>query len=592
MRRRAFLGSVGSLAVVSGASPLGPGIAPAAAATAAGPPTVTPSDLRFRPRTLRYGSPRRAGLVPEYVDRIVPAAEEFMAPGPDRPNPSHPGFVLLAARDGVVVEHAAHGHAVRYESWDEESGTAVELPRDAWVPMRRDTVFDMASVSKLFTSVVLVSLAESGRLDLTAPVTEYLPGFADADPAKAPIVVRQLLTHTAGMEPFIDLGPYADNAARMAAIFANPLVFEPGTDYAYSDLNLITAAKIAEEITGESLDELVARIITRPLGLSDTGYKPSGDQLRRAAATEYQPWTGRGMVRGTVHDENAWYFGGVAGHAGVFSTARDIAVFAQMIMNGGTYGGHRVLGEKWVRALLTNYNAGLGEDAARGLGWQLDQRFYMDALSTPVTFGHTGYTGTCLAGDPVSGTLFVLLTNRVHPTREWGTTSEYRRAPARELARAVPVRPAAGRAAWFSQSADDATATLTVPLERAVAEDASLRFRLWYDTEATDVCAVEATTDGSDWQPVPLELRSGGHRWSTDGKLSGFSGRRWHHVRAALPDGVRAVRWTYTTDADQHGRGVYVDDIRVLDGSRQVFHGERPRDRARIETDGWRESAD
>ncbi|WP_314171903.1 serine hydrolase [Streptomyces winkii] len=599
MRRRQFLGTVGSVALASG---VGPSSAPAFAATPYrpsldGPPTVTPDDLRFRPRTLRRGSPQRAGLLRAEVERIVPAAEEYMRPGPGRPHPSHPGFVVLAARDGVVVEHAARGHALRYARWDAATGTAVELPREQWVPMREDTIFDMASISKLFTSVVLVAQAEKGELDLDAPVARYLPPFDESDPAKSPIVVRQLVNHTSGMKADMNLKPYPDNEARLAAIYREPLENPPGEHYTYSDLNLITAGHLLEEITGKGLDELVAELITEPLGMADTGYRPPASKLDRIAATEYMPWTGRGMVRGSVHDEKAYYLGGVAGHAGVFSTAADMAVFGQMVLNGGTYGGHRVLGEKWVRAMITNENPDLGEDAARGLGWQLDQRFYMDALTSPVTTGHTGYTGPCLVADPIAGTLFVLMTNRVHPTRDWGTESVYRRAPARRLARAVPVRPAVGRAAWYSGQRDDATSTLRVPLKDAVPEDASLRFRVWYDTQSTDVCTVEATTQarpgGDDaWRPVPLKFSACRHRWDSDGDFAGFSARRWLRAEGALPDGVTAVRWRYVTDEEQQGRGIYLDDIRVLRGARPVFMSLRPRDNARIRANGWKLSED
>ncbi|MGW7354520.1 serine hydrolase [Streptomyces sp. NPDC054784] len=600
MRRRHFLGAAGGLAALTGLS--GAGV-PAAADSApvragdTGPPTVTPGDLRFRPRTLRPGDAARAGLLAEHVARMVPAAAEYLRPGPGRPHPSHPGFVLLAARDGVIVEHAARGHALRYESWDAAAGKPVELPRDAWVPMRADTVFDMASVSKLFTSVVLVALAEQGLVDLDAPVAHHLPEFDRADPAKSAIVVRQLLTHTTGMKSWHDLGPYPDNEARMAAIYAQPLTFEPGSAYTYSDLNLITAGRLAEEVTGKGLDRLVAQLVTEPLGMADTGYNPPASRLDRIAATEYQSALGRGMVRGSVHDENAFHLGGVAGHAGVFSTAADMAVLGQAVLNGGTYGGHRVLGERWVRRLLTNQNPDLGAEAARGLGWQLDQRFYMDALTSPVSFGHTGFTGTSLVADPLSGSLLVLLTNRVHPTREWGATSDYRRAPARHLARALPVRTGDRRAAWFSGQRDGATATLLVPLARTGGDDPSLDFRLWYDTEPTDTCAVEASTDGgSTWRPVPLEFRADGHRWQGSGTgagtFSGFSGRRWARASAPLPAGVTSVRWRYTTDGEQQGRGVYVTGVRVLDGRRPVFLSDRPRDNARIRAEGWAESTD
>ncbi|EST39062.1 hypothetical protein N566_04055 [Streptomycetaceae bacterium MP113-05] len=592
---------MGGLAVAPGALVLS-GAAPAVASpdvsAAAGPPTVTPADLTFRPRTLRPGSPQRAGLLAEHVGRITPTAAEFMAPGPGRPAPSHPGFVVLAARNGVIVEHEARGHALRYASWDAEAGEPVELPRTEWVGMRPDSIFDMASCSKLFTSVVLTVLAERGDLDVAAPVNRYLPDFATADPAKAPITIEQLLTHTSGMKAWMSLASYPDNEARMAAIYAQPLAFAPGTDYTYSDLNLITAARLMEELTGKGLDTLVAELVTRPLGLRDTGYNPPAAKLDRIAATEYQPWTDRGMVHGTVHDENAFYLGGVAGHAGVFSTAADMAVFGQMVLNGGTYGGTRLLRQDTVRWMLTNRNARFGGGAARGLGWQLDQRWFMDCLTSPVAFGHTGYTGTCLVGDPLEGTVYVLLTNRVHPTREWGTSSSYRRLPARRLGRAVPVRPPVGRAAWFSGQQDSTTATLEVPLHSPVRNDASLSFRLWYDTEVTDVCTVEATTEAdpadSGWRPVPVELRAGhDHRWTAeDGAFSGFSARRGLRARAELPDGVTAVRWRYVTDSLYQGRGVYVDDVRVFDGHRPVFLSVRPRDNDRIRAEGWAESAD
>jgi CubicO group peptidase (beta-lactamase class C family) len=592
MRRRHFLGTVGSLAVAYGA---GPSSAPALAASwngsgSGGPPTVTPDDLEFRPHRLRPGSPHRAGLLRGQVEKIVPAAEEYMRPGPGRPNPSHPGFVLLAARNGVVVEHEARGHALRYAKWDEATQTAQELPREEWVGMRRDTIFDVASVSKLFTSVVLVSMAERGEIDLDAPVKRYLPEFAGSDPAKSAIVVRQLVTHTSGMKADMDLQPYPDREARLAAVYASPLDNPPGEHYTYSDLGLISAGELLAKVAGKGLDELVAEIITRPLGLDDTGYNPPKSKLDRVAATEYMPWTGRGMVRGSVHDEKSYYLGGVAGHAGVFSTASDLAVFGQMVLNGGTYGGHRIVGEKWIRKMLTNQNPGMGAEAARGLGWQLDQRFYMDAMTSPVSFGHTGYTGPCLVGDPISGSLFVFMANRVHPTREWGTESVYRRAPARRLARAVPVRPAVSRASWYSGQRDGTTSTLRVPLKEAVRKDASLTFRLWYDTDPADICTLEATTGAggdAEWKAVPLRMRVEDHRWRTGGEISGFSGRQWLHAQAALPDGVTGVRWRYVNDEDQQGRGVYLDDVRVLAGSRPVFMSVRPRDNARVVADGW-----
>ncbi|HIW63985.1 MAG TPA: serine hydrolase [Candidatus Stackebrandtia excrementipullorum] len=590
MRRRILLG--GALAVSSGALLNLDTATPASAAVTAGtPPTVTPDDLVFprRPHRLRRGTPGDVDLIAEHVARIRRACDEYMRPGDDRDHPSYPGYAVLAARDGVVVEHAAGGHALRYESWDEEAQEPVELPEDEWQTTSVDTIFDMASVSKLFTSVAVIQLAEEGLIDLSAPVTRYVPEFASLDPAKADIVVEQLLTHTAGQKAFINLYSLPDNEARMQAIFAEPLVFEPGNDYVYSDLNLIIAATAIENVTGSSLDRVVAERITEPLGMSDTMYNPPPSLWDRVAATEYQPWTDRGMIRGSVHDENAWSFGGVAGHAGVFGTARDLAVFGQMVLNGGVYEGERILSEESVRSMLTNRNTAFGAGAARGLGWQLDQRFFMDALTSPVSTGHTGYTGTSIVLDPLSGTQFILLTNRVHPTRERGAVSDYRRAAIRHLARSLPVRARHRRGAWFGGQTDATETSLTVPLDLNAAGRTT--FRLWYDTEPSDTCVLEAEVDGT-WTPIPMSLAVKNHRWNNDGEFSGFSGRQWIECTGVLPVGVGGLRWRYTTDPTQQGRGVYLDEIRVFEGPRLVFTSTRPRDEATIVTDGWEKSPD
>ncbi len=267
-----------------------------------------------------------------------------------------------------------------------------------------------------------------------------------------------------------------------------------------------------------------------------------------------------------------------------------MAILGQMILNGGSYGQTRILSEDSVRAMLTNLNAGLGGSAARGLGWQLEQWSFMDAMTSPVTTGHTGYTGTSLVVDPLSDTLLVLHTNRVHPTRNWGTASSYRRAPARELARAVPVKPAVGPTDWFSGQRDATTVTLTAPLASR-SEEGELSFRLWYDTESTDIGRVLASDDeGATWQPVPLQFKVDNTRWTTEGTFSGFSGRQWLSVRADLPDGTTHVRWSYASDGLYQGRGVYVDGVRIEDRSGLLFNSERSSDAAALQAVGWVEA--
>ena len=218
--------------------------------------------------------------------------------------------------------------------------------------------------------------------------------------------------------------------------------------------------------------------------------------------------------------------------------------------------------------------------SSHGLGFELDQRWYMDGLSTPVTFGHTGFTGTSVVIDPLSDSFVVLLTNRVHPTRDWGSNNPARRAVARDLARAIAVRPLEGDTAWFSGVGDARTVSLTTP----ELTGRTLDFGLWYDTEAGfDELTLEASTDGgSTWSALPFTLDDS---LVTDGTVSGFGGRRWHDATAALPaaasaDGV-LVRWRYANDAANQGRGVYVDRLR-LDGRRL--------DERRLTGDGWTRS--
>jgi Immune inhibitor A-like, MAM domain len=211
----------------------------------------------------------------------------------------------------------------------------------------------------------------------------------------------------------------------------------------------------------------------------------------------------------------------------------------------------------------------------------------MDALNSPVTAGHTGYTGTSIVIDPLSDSFVILLTNRVHPSRNWGSNNPSRRAVARDLALALPVHPAEGQTDWFSGTADHTTATLTVPLATP-SSGARLSFNLWYDTEETDLGALEASSDGgTTWRLVPLTLQVRDDVLLTDGTFSGFDGRQWLSASAQLPGGVTDVRWRYTTDPLYEGRGVYVDAVRAFDSDGLIFDSERPADAALFEPDGW-----
>jgi CubicO group peptidase (beta-lactamase class C family) len=267
-----------------------------------------------------------------------------------------------------------------------------------------DTPFDLASLTKLFTSVAAVQQIERGTLGIDALVGAYLPDFRGA--AEHGVTVRALLTHTSGLRPELPLYDCAGAEERMALLRAQTPVAEPG-GYLYSDVNMLLLQQLLERLTGRTLDVLVQEGITRPLGMTATGFGPCPG----AAATEDQrrPWAkaDRGMLRGVVHDENAWALGGVAGHAGLFSTGDDLAVFCRTLLAGGSYGTARILGPDFVELLLT----------PPGLGFAVDQPWFMGELAGEGAAGHTGFTGTSLVLDPATDTFVVLLANTVHPVR-------------------------------------------------------------------------------------------------------------------------------------------------------------------------------
>lgn len=210
----------------------------------------------------------------------------------------------------------------------------------------------------------------------------------------------------------------------------------------------------------------------------------------------------------------------------------------------------------------------------------------MMGLSSPVAFGHTGFTGTSIVVDPLSHSFVILLSNRVHPDRGWGSNNVARRAVARDLAEAMPVRPRS-REAWRADPRDLATVTLTAPLRRP-ARGGTASFLLWYDTEPRfDSARFEVSTDGgATWAPGRLLLRHADRRWSSDGTVTGHGGRVWWQVSVELPDRATHLRFSSTTDASSQGRGVYVDRIVVADRDGLLFQGEGA-DAARLVPVGW-----
>ncbi|MDJ1133474.1 serine hydrolase domain-containing protein [Streptomyces iconiensis] len=340
------------------------------------------------------------------------------------------GAVVLAGRGPfVAVEHPT-GWALRYGAYDPETGRGTELPREQWLPVRADTVFDLASLTKLFTAIATVQQAERGTLDLDAPAVVY------ADPRSGLVVdhgitVRHLLTHTSGLRP--ELPFYEHNTAEHTTLLwsEKPLT-EPGTTHLYSDLNPLLLERVLRRVTGRPFDALVREGITRPLGMERTRFNPPRNWRPRIAATEDQrkPWAklNRGLVHGRVHDENAYAMAGIAGHAGLFSTAYDLAVLCRTLLSGGAYGPARILAPSSVAMLLE----------PPGLGFQVGAEWFMGDLATSGgrAAGHTGFTGTSLVLDPVTDTFLVLLANTVHPVRR-PPDNHPRAAAATRLAQAV-----------------------------------------------------------------------------------------------------------------------------------------------------------
>lgn len=569
VNRRAFL-AMGTLAVVAVTSSTG-----ASAIAGQHQPWVGRFDRPqrgFAPAdtVLRNGSPDQVGLDPAAIH----AAERFLASwtrnDPSTGHPHFSGAVGLLAHNGVIVDRYAAGGAVRYA---DANGT--ELPVDEQVPMRDDTIFDMASITKLFTSIAAMQLVEQDLLDLDAPVARYLPEFAAS--GKRDVTVRQLLTHTSGLDadpvPPLWQG-YRDIPARRKAVLDSPLKHPPGTTYLYSDINLMTLGFLVEQATGATLDTVVRDRITTPLGMVDTGFNPPTELLDRIAATEDELTPSRGMLRGQVHDENAWALGGVSGHAGIFSTAGDMAIVAQAILNGGTYRGARILRPDTVQKMLANHNDAFPDDA-HGLGFELDQMFYMGGLSSPLTAGHTGFTGTTLVIDPESRSIAILLTNRVHPSRDWGSINLARETWATALARALAVRPATDRHAWFSGIGDLSTATLTTRTLRPRG-DVRISFSAFVDTDAADPLVLESSTDLTTWQPVIVRATGPGAPAGEVAGLAGHGHRAWWRVTAEIPAARQVIlRWRYTTDSRYTGRGVHVDGMRVTSSNGILVDSER-----------------
>lgn len=282
-----------------------------------------------------------------------------------------------------------------------------------------DTIYDLASVTKpLVTSTSVALLVTSGRLQIDQPVARYVPEFATGPQPelRAKITVRYLLTHTAGLPSYKPLYKEAKSKPEMLAkICAEPIEAEPGTRARYSDPGFALLGIVIERLTGKTLDVLTRETLFEPLGMATTQFNPPQALYPRIAPTEDDQEYRKKVVRGVVHDENAFAMGGISGHAGLFSTAADVATFGEMLRNGGIYAHHRILPRRIVDLFTRRQKLG---DLERALGWQAPAGDgFAGKYGSPNGFGHTGFTGTSVWVDPEKELVVVLLTNRVHPTR-------------------------------------------------------------------------------------------------------------------------------------------------------------------------------
>src|SRR5579863_9933281 len=339
-----------------------------------------------------------------------------------------PGAVLLVGHNGKVAYRKAYG------------SRALEPKRE---PMTLDTIFDLASLTKVIaTTTALMQLVQQGKVRLNDPVAKYLPEFAQN--GKDDITVRQLLTHYSGLEPDLDLKiPWEGKETAYRMAFSETLQDPPGSTFLYSDINFIVLGALVEKVTSETLNQYAAQHIFTPLKMLHTRFTPPASWKPKIAPTQYDE--NEHMLRGVVHDPTARRMGGVAGHAGLFSTADDLSKFAQALLNGGDGILSPLIVEK-----MTTPEQPPAAPVLRGFGWDIDSPYSSNRgdLLPIGGYGHTGFTGTSVWIDPTTKTYIILLTNAVHP-RGKSNAIALRSKVATEIAAALNLTPSEKEALRF-----------------------------------------------------------------------------------------------------------------------------------------------
>jgi CubicO group peptidase (beta-lactamase class C family) len=372
---------------------------------------------------LDYADPRTVGMNPDDLEKIDAIVEEAIREG------ATPGAVVMVLKDGKIVFDRAYGH----HAYDQA------------VPTQSSDIFDLASVTKIFaTTIAAMRLADQGKLDLDATVGTYLSELKSSHPDKAAIRVRDLLTHRAGFIPYIPFflkvkeGDYSTDASARYPIkvadhfylgrgYYNEVMWKQMMDsplktqgkYAYSDISMYVLKGILERIAQQPLDEYVDEQFYKPLGACSMGFCPLGRFAEeRIVPTEDDTYFRKQLLKGYVQDPGAAMAGGVSGHAGLFATAYDLAILSQMLLNGGSYNGRQYIRPETVKKFSSRQTDG----SRRGLGfdcWDPESKEgYPCQLASPETFGHTGYTGTCVWIDPENRLIYIFLSNRLYPAQD------------------------------------------------------------------------------------------------------------------------------------------------------------------------------
>lgn len=353
---------------------------------------LLPGAANPAPSRTTHATAPRAQLAPAFAEVETWVGKAF------------PGAVLAVGQRGKLLALRSFGHI------DSAAG-AHAMPKNA--------IFDLASLTKVVATTSAAELLyDRGRLDLDAPVARYIPEFAGT-PGHDAITVRNLLSHNSGFKPVEGLlwAHASDREGILRQLYTMPVGSPPGSVYVYQDFNLILVGEIVSRITDQPLDRFLQKELFGPLGMKDTGFNPPKAKLARIAPTEQDDKFRHRLMRGQVHDENAYVMGGVAGHAGLFSTAGDLARLAQLYLDHGRYKGRQIIKAETIRLFMQPQ--GLPATSTRALGWDMPSaNGFAGALASPHAIIHTGFTGTSIYIDPDRDAFIILLTNRVNPTRE------------------------------------------------------------------------------------------------------------------------------------------------------------------------------